>query len=130
MADQSGSLVPLVMIPRFTTYVGAGDYATAPLDVSAYGQAILTFWRGLLIDKTVPPGGSGATFTAHIEESHDAYEWTPIGSPITADDTSTNEKPVLSKRWFRMRVVLTPRSDDNMAAITCWAVGSLVRRVP
>ena len=34
----TGLYVPLVMIPRFTTYIGQGTYTTAPLDVSAYSS--------------------------------------------------------------------------------------------
>ena len=38
-----GSMVPVVLLPRFTTFVGAGSFATAPLDVTEFDRLVVDF---------------------------------------------------------------------------------------
>lgn len=122
-----GESVPLVMIPRFTSYVGGlTDYTTVPLDVSEFTMAWVTFWRGPLVGDT----GNGAKFEAWFEVSQDAQTWEkqpPSPFVINTPDTWDSYSVGFSRRWFRMKVRLTPDTDD-IVAITCWAVGSLERR--
>jgi hypothetical protein len=123
-----GPLVPVVLAPRFTSFVGEGEFRTAPMDVSAYARLAVDFWRGPL-----SAGGAGAAFEAWLEGSTDpgALVWTDItpgGGPITADDTSSVLSLDLTYRYLRLRVVLTP--DDDWVAITVWMAGSLEARIP
>lgn len=125
----TGIAVPLVMVPRFTGYVGPGTYATAPLDVSAYSAAHLTLWRGPLVGDT----GSGALFECWFETSHDALEWTrvfppPLSPVITATDTSSVADVPVTRRWLRIVVRLTADTSD-VVGITCWASGLLEKRI-
>ena len=60
----AGLYVPLVMIPRYSTYAGPSTtFATVGMDVSDYDKAILSFWRS--------SGANLATFVINFEESMD-----------------------------------------------------------
>ena len=123
-----GTLVPLVMIPRFTSYVGPGTYVTVPLPVAGFSEVAIEFWRGELLGGSTPV--TPATFEAFFEEAHEAEstEWIKFNSvAITADGVGLY-KYSLTRRYFRMRIVLTA-DIDYYCAITCWASGSLVQRV-
>ena len=126
----AGELVPLVMIPRFTTYCGAGSFETVPLLVAAYSRATLTVWRGKLVGNWTPSGGSAATFSLVFQGSHDANTWVDLTTAITTPDVSSKVEFDLNCRWLRVSVVLTTTLPSPLVgAITCWAAGSLVRRV-
>jgi hypothetical protein len=132
-----GPLVPVTMVPRFTSFVGPGTYVTVPLDVAAYESIALEYWRGVLgFD---PSSGSPATrpsFAAYLEEAHDAYlpdaDWATLWSTTTPNASGLVQVD-LTRRFLRLRVVLASKTNpsvDNLVAITCWAAGSLVRRIP
>ena len=121
-----GEIVPVVMLPRFTSYLGEGTYTTVPLDVSEYAGAAIEFWRGKLRS---PATG---TFAAYFEEASEP--WGSDGAWSTLDDFSTADASDLvevefSKKYFRIRIVLTD-STYHAVGITCWAAGSLQRRIP
>ena len=122
----SGLYVPLVMIPRFTTYVGAGasPYVSVPLDVSEYESANLTVWRGPLI------GEAGATLALKFQDSDDADVWSNASTPITTADASSVVVLTLRRRWLRASLELAADVSDpqHAVALTCWAIGNLVRR--
>lgn len=121
-----GRLVAATLLPRFSSLVGEGSYATVPLEVEAFDQGNVTFWRGPLVG-----GAVSAPFTAHIEESHDALVWTTVGgtAPITTAGAVGSIAMVFTKRWLRVRVELD--ADTNgVVAISLWMAGSFRRRVP
>ena len=130
----AGEIVPLVMIPRFTTYAGHAsfvttpmEFITVPLDVAKYSRAVLTVFRGPLVGATEP---TPATFSLVFETSHDGVAWFELHTPITTASDTTNLDLVLDRRWFRVRVGITVSSAPaSKGAITCWAAGSLVSRV-
>lgn len=122
----ANDLVPLVMLPRHSTYAGRASptqyFSTIGLDVSEYDEAILNAWRGHIVG-TITPG-----FALWFEESTDQDSWTRcVGSPPGAggcdpgENTEQQYTIVLRKRWFRMRWQLG--GADNV--VTCWAVGFL-----
>ena len=123
----AGALVPVVMVPRYTTLVGQpfGAFTTVPVEVTDPGRAILTLWRG--------PVRSGVTFTVACEESADQEVWsTCSGTSILTQSTlaANTEKVVmatLKRRWLRMRIAF---SNPSGAQMTCWGVGHLDRREP
>jgi hypothetical protein len=118
-----GELVPVVMLPRFTSYLGEGSYATVPMPVEAYQNICVTFWRGPLV------GGDATTpFEAFFEVSHDAYTWESIHAPIDTVDTSDKLAMPLTKRWFRVRIELL--ADGNgVVGLSMWMAGVFQRTV-
>ncbi len=120
-----GELVPFVMIPRFTTYLGTSEFTTVALDVSAFKGGSLRLWRGKLV--------GGGTFKLYTETSHDGYTW--FGYPIgggglptpwdPGDDASVGVGLAFDRRYFRVRVVLTGTNPG----VTCWATGLLEYRI-
>lgn len=122
----SGIYIPLVMIPRFTSYVGDGDYRSVLLDVSEYAAFVLSVWRGPLVKGV----GTGAGLSLTFEDSDDAEVWTTVSgtSAIVTADASSVVSAELTKRWLRVRLELTEDSTDHAVALTCWAMGHLVRR--
>ena len=119
-----GQAVPLVLIPRYTSYLGSGEFTTVPLDVTQYAQACVTFWRGGLWHASM-----GATFQAVFQVSHDADEWFTVNPPgtITTTNTYGTFEVALSRRWFRIKIDLA--EDNRVVGITCWATGLLERRI-
>jgi hypothetical protein len=124
----TGESVPLVLVPRFTGLVGEQDFATVPIDVTAYAKAVVTLWRG-------PVLGTVASFTAFFEVSHDNVTWfkIPVGTGESGFDPSeAGDLGALvitlpfDRRWFRIRIEL--RGDDG-PAVTCWCSGNLELRI-
>jgi hypothetical protein len=119
----AGELVPLVMLPRYTTLAGASTFTTIAMDVTDYQTAILNIWRGRLITDT--------TFAVTCEESTDQETWsTCAGTNVSAYDpgqeTEGQASATIKKRWFRVKVVLATTGDPPHAS--CWAVGFLEQR--
>ena len=120
----AGEFVPVVMLPRFATFAGTGDFATIAMEVSEYQATVLSAWRG------VPVAGS-PTFGMYFEESIDQLYWSDCtvtassGTGPGWDPTSETQYTIkLTKRWFRVRVNL----NGAPAVVSCWAVGFLEAR--
>ncbi len=122
-----GEMVPLILIPRYTTYVGNQDegFPSVPMEMTAYEDGEVVFWRGELLTS----GGVTPDVRFHLEASMDAVAWTPIstgatGMPIPAK-TPVSVGVGFSKKWFRVRTVLY----GNEATVSCWAIGQVNTRV-
>lgn len=121
-----GEQIPIVMIPRFTSYVGTSEFVTVALDVSAYARGDLTLWRGKLI-------GTGATFELFTESSHDGNTWFgypdgPGGQPLPWDPGADASEIIgvdVTRRYFRVRVVLSGTDPG----VTVWCAGTLEARI-
>ena len=116
----AGELVPLVLLPRYSSYVGDSDFTTIAMDVSAYEKAIVNCWRGKLV-------GNTPTFAISFEESTDQETWTVCTNGSGGDpgqESETQYSPELSKRWFRAKVTLT----GTQPSVSCWAIGFLELR--
>lgn len=126
----AGAAVPLIMIPRFSTYSGEGSFTSAPLDVSGYSKAVLQFWRGPLVGTV---SGATPSFAAVFQQSQVGYDdpgsWVDVGSVITSVNTVSTVELDLDRRWFRVKIDLVASLADLGVGITCWAIGSLVQRV-
>ncbi len=128
----AGEYVPLVMLPRYSTFVGVPPVLTPPdpkpgfktvaMDVSDYKTAVLQVWRARLV--------TGNTIKATAEESTDQVTWTTCAGtncfefdpgPFTEGQVTAT----LKKRWFRLRVEL---GGSPFPQATCWAVGFLEER--
>src|SRR5262245_46006552 len=115
----AGNLVPLVLLPRYTTYAGASTYTTIAMDVADYEKAIVSFWQG--------PNVTFISLNIDFQESTDQVTWTSCtGGPYTAPGASseTQFQPSLTKRWFRISVALGGANQIT----TCWCVGFLMLR--
>src|SRR3989304_1558448 len=69
----AGELVPLVLLPRYTTYAGKVNadqyFTTIAMDVTQYTSAIVNTWRGKIVGPTTPG------FKAWFRESTDQVVW-------------------------------------------------------
>jgi hypothetical protein len=128
----NGTLVPLVMVPRYTGYLGANTFSTLPLDVSAYRKATLEYWRGELAGSQLT---TPATWTAHFEEASepDPIAWTALVTALTTVNTTSLVELEFQRKYFRVRFVATAGSGggaSGLVAITVFVAGNLERRVP
>ena len=117
----AGELVPLVLLPRYTTYAGADTFTSIGMDVTPYSKAIVNVWRGNLI-------GTSGTVGVTLQESTDQTNWTTCtGTSPDFDpgaDTEDQYEATLNKRWFRIKVTTT----GTNVAVTCRAIGFLEMR--
>ncbi|MGE0190458.1 MAG: hypothetical protein AB7T63_00305 [Planctomycetota bacterium] len=116
----AGELVPLVLLPRFSSYVGDTTFTTIAMDVTDYQSAIINVWRG-------PMTGTTPTYDISFQESTDQDNWTTCTNGTGGDpgaNTEAQYTPTLAKRWFRAKIVLTGTDP----AVSCWAVGFLELR--
>ena len=118
-----GELVPLVLVPRYTSFVGASAFVTIAMDVTEYQSAILNVWRGKLT-------GTTPTVGLTFQESSDQVNWTTCaGTNVNGYDpgqeTEGQSTVTLGKKWFRVEVLL----GGTTPAGTCWAVGFLEQRL-
>ena len=131
----AGKSVPLVMLPRYSTFAGLTaatpypGFKTVAMDVSDYQSAVLNVWRGRLVLGV----GITTTFALTAEESTDQETWstcagTNCSSFDPGPDTEGQVTATLKKRWFRVRVALALTQGSAFPQITCWAVGFLEQR--
>ena len=118
----TGQLVPIVVVPRFTSFTGVDQYFTLPVRVDDYSGVIVDMYRG-------PLGGTGGpTFRFHFYESTDRDTWDVVdgssGGIDPGDKTEFQETLTLKKKWFRVGVALA--GTDPM--VTCWMTGFLIKR--
>ena len=123
----AGELVPLVLIPRYTTYCGgnATEFVTIGMDVTQYQKAILQVWRGAI-------AGTSPDFNLSCQESSDQVNWTACAGTNVTDydptaDTEGQAEATITKRWFRVKLTLSATETDNV--VTCWVVGFLEERL-
>ncbi len=112
----AGKYVPLVVLPRFSTFVGNGIYWTQPIPVAAYYALSLNVWRGAM-------NGSGAPATSvQFQESNELSSWEATagtGGGVVPPMVETQYRPLLSRAWFRMGVVISGTNPG----VTCYAIG-------
>ena len=118
----AGKSVPVVLVPRFTTYVGASIFGTEAIPVAAYAGIGLTFWHGPLL-------GSGALLAVSVgfQESVDGTVYADCpGGPwsITNSPGEFVLMAYFTKAWMRFFVTLAGTNP----AVTCWAQGAFELR--
>ena len=118
----AGELVPVEMVPRYSTYCGATDFLTIAMDVSRYSAGQLTAWRG-------PAVGTTPTFGITCQESSDGVTWATCADSTADTDPGANTEvalaPTFSRRFFRIKITLGGTSP----VATCWISGFLEQRV-
>jgi hypothetical protein len=115
----AGKNVPIVLIPRYTSYVGGGVYTTPPIPVSAYESLVVSMWRSAGI-------GTMPTVGFFWRESNDLVDFEACTGGISSAPVATETQSTvqLSKAWFQLSVVLNPAD----AAMTFWCQGFLILR--
>lgn len=119
----TGPLTTVVLLPRYTSFLGAGEFTTAPLHCDRFSGGRLTVWRG--------PMGGGTTYGLSVEESQDAETWvdaivSPHSSPVDpgAGDSLTFDIQ-MSLKWLRVKVELTGTDP----AVSTWLTGGFETRI-
>lgn len=116
----AGKNVPIVLIPRYTSYVGGGTYSTLPIPVSAYDSLVVSIWRSI---------GTGVSPTLNVvwQESNDLDDWDPCagGISLVPPVLEVQSTVQLTKAWFRLVLLLGPTTN---AAMTVWSQGFLILR--
>ena len=116
----SGRTVPAIFLPRYTTYAGAGDFTTMPVDVTAFEQLELVFWRGAFV-------GTNVVYNLYLEVSGDQDEWQVLNPPGGLDPgakTASSLVQALPMQYLRLRTNIT----GTGATVTSYAYGNLVMR--
>jgi hypothetical protein len=119
-AAMAGKLFPLVLLPRMTTLVGAGDFRTIGMDGSAFEGATVHVWRGAL-------RGTSPTILVAFEESDDQVVWTECDGGeefAPAAETETAVELEFARRHLRAVVTL----GGANVAVSLFAVGHLISR--
>lgn len=118
----AGVYVPLVLVPRYTTYCGGTgtSFTTIGMDVSEFEQAVVSCWRAAGLNLT--------SVTYNFEESMDQQNWSTCGGGPFTDPGALLEaqfSPLLTKRWFRINITVV---TGSVAVLTCWCIGFLMQR--
>ena len=114
----AGLQVPLVLIARFSTYLGPEFYRGLPLDVTAFSGLTLSMWSG-------PQHGTTPTVTLTMEGSVDRVTWGPINSPWPLlPGVETQQSVDVEYPWIRSFLSV----QGLHSAVTCWAAGFLIKR--
>ena len=116
----AGELETTTLIPRFSSFLGAGTYRSVGLGVTDFAAATVHVWRGPLI-------GTSPTVSFAFEESIDQENWTVCAGDAGGDPGASAEGVyaiTLKKRWFRIKVTL----GGTNPGVTCWTVAGLERR--
>ena len=143
----AGDLVPLVLIPRYTSLAGlmgsGSEFTTTPIDVTPYQTALVTVYRGVVVGTNPAPATPPTPVVKlWLEESTDQSVWSPtgptgfdpgtlvtdsVGPPLVQHYAAGQTQYIvtLGRRWFRMRVVLFNANN----VVSCYATGFLERRL-
>lgn len=116
----AGERIPIVIIPRFTTFAGASTFFSYALEVSEYSELQLTLWRAPLV-------GSGAVFQLSTQQSLNRSDWQSCPGSQDVDPGTNLESAYawpLDTQWLRTKLVLS----GSGPVVTCWAQGFLIRR--
>ena len=112
----AGRNVPVVLVPRYTTYLGNQGFPTQPIPVAAYSKITIDFWHGPI--QGAGPPGVGISFT----ESNDLENWVGCtGGPwfVPSGVGELQFSADLTRAWFQFLVVPT----GGNPGVTCWAQG-------
>lgn len=113
----AGKNVYVVLIPRFTTFVGPATFLSAPIPISAYASGTFDFWNGAM------NGAPAAGVQLDLFESNDVVTWEACagGSPwVRGPGTGEFQATAaFTKAWLRFGI--TPLGTQP--AVTCFAAG-------
>jgi hypothetical protein len=117
----AGMNVPVVLIPRYTTFLGPQGFPGEAIPVSPYERVSVTYWQGPYI-------GVGTAVVLVFQQSNDGVTWSDCpGGPWTPPAMPPGELPFtagLSMAWMRLTVLLT----GTGSGFTCWVRGFFEKR--
>ncbi len=118
----AGKSVPVVIVPRFTSYMGAMTSLSEPTPIAASAGIGLTLWCG-------PLHGSGGSLAmvVSIQESNDGETFVDCAGGPWVVPSAGNESfltATFSMAWMRFVVLL----NGTTPAVTCWASGAFELR--
>lgn len=105
----------VVLIPRYSSYAGAGTFLTPPMNVRDFESANFIYTLSGAL------GVIGPTVTVEVEESPDLSLWYPIGAALFSGDVESRS---FQFEWMRLKITLSGADP----AFTCWCVGDFIRR--
>lgn len=109
----------IVLLPRFTTFLGARTFNTAPINVRAFASADISLWVGNAV-------GTTPTFSLVIQDSPDLKIWTTLTTINPTPGTEAFQLVPFQREWIRLAATLTG-SDPGF---TGWCVGDFATRAP
>ena len=112
----------IILLPRFTTLAGEGNFTTQAMNVAAYESAEISVWMGRIV-------GDGSV-AAEIEESTDRVVWSLCAGTSSVGMIPLTEElltPDFSKAWMRLKMLLSAGIDASPIA-TVWAAGFANKR--
>lgn len=117
----AGQNVPVVLVPRYTTYLGPQQFLGEAIPVSPYERVSVVYWQG--------PYLSGATAVRlYFQQSNDGSTWSDCpGGPWAPTSVLPGEFPFsadLTMAWMRLVVSLTGAGSG----LTCWVRGFFEKR--
>jgi hypothetical protein len=111
---------PVVLFPRYTSFIGGMTYTTAPIPCQDYSAINISFWHGTVVGTF--------SFVVLFNESSDGENWTQCGGgpwafPFAPSEASLSA--VLTKSWLQFVIIL---GGGGGSGVTLWAEGFLERR--
>ena len=117
----SGTRVPVVVFPRYTTFYGGIEFPSHAMSVRPYEGMEVNAWMG-------EQGGTGATSTKlSFRQSMDRIRWEPIPSMTDLDlsaGVEVRETVKFTLPWFRITVIL----GGSQPISTLWVEGFFMER--
>ena len=112
----AGETTRIMLLPRYSSLVGATNFETTPHTARAFSEVSLTRWRG---------AGNGVSgLSVAVELSADLRYWVQDNSwSLAADDETTHTSP-LNREWMRLVITLTGTDP----AVPLWILGEFLRR--
>ena len=116
----SPDITKLVIIPRFSSFVGSRAFTTQPMPVRDYATANIYFWRTQAF-------GTSPTVAIAVQQSADVQLWWDV---VTSSGTPSDAEVIpplaatFTMDWMRFKLTLGGANP----AISCWAVGDFRAR--
>ena len=115
MSEAAEVVDKVIVLPRYTSFAGAGPFYTGAVNVRPYGSGIFAF------SQVAGLGSPVAVAAATVQGSPDLEIWENLGSALVSGGAETRTFPY---EWIRLKVLLA----GSVKGATCWCVVDLVRR--
>ncbi len=106
-----------VLVPRFSSFVGAQAFTTQPVPVEIFEAANLTAWRGTAL-------GTAATFSDVVQQSQDLQIWSDLATLSPSANAESSAGVSFTMNWMRLSITL----GGTNPVVSCWVVGDFMTR--
>ena len=107
----------IVLVPRFSSFVGARTFTTPPLSVAGVASATIAAWRGAAL-------GTSVTFSIVVQQSHDLQMWSDLTTLSPSANAEATAAVSFTMSWMRLSITL----GGGTPVVNCWAVGDFLPR--